>query len=165
MGMNKTIRKTLLLGALLSAALSAQAAFELRFVNPEKFTDAGETQIERERTLGELEAYMRGLADKRLPVSQKLSVEVLDVNLAGDMEPRGRAMDRIRVVKAIGWPSMELRFVLSEGDKTLREGKVRLSDMNFLSRISVAHSSTESLRYEKQLLDDWFAREFAAPKP
>jgi len=160
--MNGTVLTTrsLLAAALLGVALSAQALVEVRFIEPDKFADIGENKSERDRTLSQLEAYMRGQADKRLPASQHLLIEVLDVNLAGEVEPRGRSMERIRIVKDISWPTMELHFVLSEGDKVLREGKVHLSDMNYLSG-SVMHSSGEPLRYEKQLLEDWFKKEFS----
>ena len=149
-------------GMLLGAATLVQAASsEIRFIEPDKFIDAGESRIERERTLGQLEAYMRDLAGKRLPASQRLVIEVLDVDLAGRIEPKGRLMERIRIVKDITWPTLTLRYVLSEGDKTLREGEVRLSDMNYLGGITQRYNG-ESLRYEKQLLDDWFAKEFPA---
>jgi len=152
-------------GLLLGVAVAAQAAVEVKFVEPEKFADVGESGRDRENNLSELEAHLRDLAGKRLPASQRLLIEVLDVDLAGQVEPKGRYMERIRIVKDIGWPAMELRYVLSEGDKTLREGQVRLSDMNFLhSNLGLRHSG-EALRYEKQMLDDWFAKEFAASKP
>lgn len=165
--MTNPLKKTVLLGALLlGAAWSAQAASEVRFIEPEKFADAGEGKVERERNLDQLEAYMRGLADKRLPPSQRLVIEVLDVNLAGEIEPRGRTMERIRIVKDVSWPTMELRYVLSEGDKTLSQKQVRLSDMNFLAGSSMS-ASGESLGYEKRMLDSWFKKEFvgAAVKP
>lgn len=156
------------LGALLLGATAAQAAqaasAEVRFVEPEKFIDIGESSRDREQNLGELEAHLRALVDKRLPASQRLLIEVLDVNLAGQVEPKGRYMERIRIIKDITWPTLELRFVLSEGDKTLREGKVRLTDMDYLRGVGLRYSN-EPLRYEKQLLDDWFTKEFAAAKP
>lgn len=164
--MKKSLNTTLLLCALMGAAWSAQAASEVRFIEPEKFADAGEGKIERDRNLDQLEAYMRGLADKRLPASQRLVIEVLDVNLAGEVEPRGRTMERIRIVKDVSWPTMELRYVLSEGDKTLRQKQMRLSDMNFLAGSSMS-AGGESLGYEKRMLDSWFKKEFAstAAKP
>jgi len=156
----------LLLAAGFAGMNAAHAAeLELRFAQPERFVDAGDGPLERERNLAELESYMRGQAAQRLPASQKLLVEVLDLNLAGDVKPVGRSMDRLRVLSQVDWPSMELRFVLSEGGKTLREGKQRLVDMNFLGRGSaIEHGGGEPLRYEKRMLDDWFEKEFAPLK-
>ncbi len=157
--MKTSSAKSALLGGLLGAVLSSQAAtIDVRFVEPDKFRDVGESARDREQTMTELEAYMRKLAAK-LPASQSLAIEVSDVDLAGQIEPQGRMMERLRVVRAITWPRMELHYVLSEGGKTLREGKASLSDMNYLSGIS-RPANTEPMRYEKQLLSDWFSSEF-----
>lgn len=152
----------LMLG-LLAAGAAQAASLELSYKQPERFADAGDGPLERERNLAELESYLRAQAERRLPATQKLSIELLDLNLAGDVKPVGRNMDRLRVIKQVDWPSLEMRYVLSEGDKTLREGKVRLADMSFLDRgSSVQHGSSEPLRYEKRMLDDWFDKEFGA---
>ncbi|WP_349744169.1 DUF3016 domain-containing protein [Roseateles cavernae] len=153
--------KASMLGLLMGLCLSAQAAVEVKFVEPEKFQDASESIIDRERTLEMLEAHLRSLAEKNVPASQKLLIEVLDLNLAGQLEPRGAMMDRIRVLRSVTWPSIELRYVLSDGQATLREGKVSLSDMNYMWGLN-RYTSGEPLRYEKRMLDEWFAGEFAA---
>lgn len=158
--MNKLFKRWLP-GLLLGAALSAQAAVEVRFVAPEDFQDASEAFADRERTLNMLETHLRALAAQRVPSTQRLVIEVLDINLAGQIEPFGRTMERIRVLRPITWPMLELRYVLSEGETMVREGKVRLLDMNYQTTIN-RYSSSEPLRYEKQLLDGWFASEFAA---
>lgn len=163
--MNKIFKRSLLGMLLLGIALSAGAAVEVRFVAPEKFRDAGESAVDRERALEGLEAHIRALAEKHVPASQRLVIEVLDVNLAGEVEPYGRTMERIRVLRPVTWPSLELRYTLSEGGAMLREGKARLQDMNYQSSMN-RYFDSESQRYEKQLLDDWFAKEFpVAGKP
>ncbi|MGN6831357.1 DUF3016 domain-containing protein [Paucibacter sp. M5-1] len=154
------IFKASMLGLLMGLGLSAQAAVEVKFVEPEKFQDASESIIDRERTLEMLETHLRSLAEKNLPASQKLLIEVLDLNLAGQLEPRGATMDRIRVLRSVTWPSIELRYVLSDDQATLREGKVSLSDMNYMWGLN-RYTSGEPLRYEKRMLDEWFAGEFA----
>lgn len=150
-----------LMAGLLTAGVAQAAGLELSYKQAERFADAGDGPLERERNLAELESYLRAQAERRLPASQTLSIELLDLNLAGDVKPVGRNMDRLRVVKQVDWPSLEMRYVLREGDKTLREGKVRLADMSFLDRgSSLQHASSEPLRYEKRMLDDWFDKEF-----
>jgi Protein of unknown function (DUF3016) len=148
-------------GLLLGMALSAHATVEVRFVAPENFQDASESFADRERTLSLLGAHLRALAAQRVPSTQRLLIEVLDVDLAGHVEPFGRSMERIRVLRPITWPMLELRYVLSEGETMVREGKVRLLDMNYQDAIN-RYPAGEPLRYEKQLLDGWFASEFAA---
>lgn len=153
---------TLLVGLLAAGAVQA-AGLELSYKQPERFADAGDGPLERERNLAELESYLRAQAERRLPATQKLSIELLDLNLAGDVKPVGRNMERLRVIKQVDWPSLEMRYVLSEGDKILREAKVRLADMSFMDRGgSLQHASSEPLRYEKRMLDDWFDQEFGA---
>jgi Protein of unknown function (DUF3016) len=148
-------------GLLFGVALSsAHATVEVRFVAPEDFQDASDSFADRERILSLLEAHLRSLAAQRVPSAQRLVIEVLDVNLAGHVEPFGRSMERIRVLRPITWPTLELRYVLSEGETMVREGKVRLLDMNYQSTIN-RYPAGEPLRYEKQLLDGWFASEFA----
>lgn len=163
MGKRRCVRG-LLVGVLLAAvvgSVQAGGAVEVRFVKPEQFTDANESALERERVLALLASHLQQLGDAGLGAGCKLVVEVLDLNLAGELEPFGRAMDRVRILRDVSWPSMELHYVLSdEGGATLREGRVSLSDMNYLSHVD-RYASGESLHYEKRLLDDWFKKEIA----
>lgn len=157
-------RKLSMLLLALCAAGAARATVEVRFVQPEKFADVGEGAIEREQNLKQLQGYIADLAGKQVPAAQRLVVDVLDVDLAGEIESRGRRMERLRVLKDVSWPSMKLRYVLSEGDKTLREGEARLSDMGYLMG-SAIRAGSEPLGYERRMLEDWFRKEFASAKP
>jgi hypothetical protein len=57
-------------------------------------------------------------------------------------------------------PWMNLHFVLLAADgSTLREGDARLRDSSFLRR-SVAGDSTDPLRFDKRMIDDWLREEF-----
>lgn len=152
----------LALGGAAVQAAPAAVNVEVRFVAPEQFRDANESVHERERTLDQLAQYLRASAQPRLAPGQRLVLEVLDLNLAGEIEPVGSRMDRLRVMRDIAWPTMELRYVLSEGDKTVREATVRLSDMRYLDGIHRLGNG-EPLRYEKRMLERWLSAEFAAP--
>ncbi len=164
----KSLARCMLTGLVLAlggAAVQAAPAavnVEVRFVAPEQFRDANESVHERERTLDQLAQYLRASAQPRLAPGQRLVLEVLDLNLAGEIEPVGSRMDRLRVMRDIAWPTMELRYVLSEGDKTVREATVRLSDMRYLDGIHRLDNG-EPLHYEKRMLERWLSAEFAAP--
>ncbi|MBY0234719.1 MAG: DUF3016 domain-containing protein [Burkholderiaceae bacterium] len=148
----------------LSSALllvgAAHAHVEVRFLEPQKFSDVGQSTVDRERVLQELQAHLRSLGDRLLP-GRDLVIDVSDVNLAGELEPHGRSMEMLRVMRNVTIPSMELRYTLSEGGKELRSAKVRLQDMGYLDSFNRVDGN-DSLRYEKKMMDDWFAKEFAA---
>eukprot|EP01137_Pigoraptor_chileana_P019038 Opistho-2@79491 len=91
------MKKTTELMAALALALSAgiaAAAVEVRFVEPEKYSDAGDFAgyRDREQTLKDIQAHFRELGDKLLP-GKDLLIEVTDVDLAGSVEPVGRRME------------------------------------------------------------------------
>jgi hypothetical protein len=70
-------------------------------------------------------------------------------------------MEMLRVLRPITSPSIELRYVLSEGGKTLRSGQAALRDFNYLSSQN-RYPSGDPIRYERRMLDLWFAEEFRA---
>ena len=86
--------------ALLGAAtLPARAAgaVEVRFVDLQRYADIGWRTLDRERNLELLRAHFQGLA-ARLPDGQRLAIEVLDVDLAGEEVP-GDRLDPVRVLR------------------------------------------------------------------
>ena len=80
--------------------------------------------------------------------------------MAGDFEWwRGPRADRVRIVKDVYPPAHQLEFRLVDASgKTLAEGRRELTDLAFMTNIEYRN---DLLRYEKKLLDDWLAREFA----
>ena len=57
-----------------------------------------------------------------------------------------------------------LRYTLTENGQVLRSGEAKISDMNYLHRIN-RHWDSESLRYEKRMLDEWFADDILRKRP
>lgn len=108
----------------------------------------------------DLAEYLRDSAAGRLQSGESLDVELLDVDRAGDYEPwRGPDADDIRITRDIYPPRITLRFRhLDAQGRVLAEGERRLSDPGFMTR-ALVHRSTDALRYEKRLLDDWLDRE------
>jgi hypothetical protein len=58
---------------------------------------------------------------------------------------------------AADWPRIQLRFSLEQNGQVLKSGEAQLSDMNYLNHIN-RYFDGESLRYEKQMIDDWFEK-------
>lgn len=150
--MNNAIRKLALGGLLALAAGAASADVTVNYVQPERFTDLPFTPWERETVLKDLTEHFAKLG-AQLPPGQNLRVDVLDVDLAGREFP-GRARD-LRVVRAVDWPRMDLRFTIEQDGRVLRSGEAELRDMGFMDRLR-RYTDSESLSYEKRMIDDWF---------
>ncbi len=149
--------------ALVSAAALAAPGGQVSvaFVQPEQYTDVGYRSAvaaddDRAEVLQALEAHLVRLGE-RLPADRSLKVEVLDVDLAGSFEPWRTRGEEVRIVRAISWPKIRLRYTLSQGGRVLAEAEEQLSDMNYL-RSHNRYGPNDRLRYEKVMLDDWFRR-------
>ena len=151
-------------GALsLSPTAQATGTAEVRFVEPEHYTDIGRTAGDRQRHLGLIERHVQALA-RRLPDGQHLRLEVLDVDLAGEERWVGSYPD-LRVLRGrADWPRMQVRYTLSAGGQTLRSGEERLQDMAYLDRAADLPRG-EPLAYDLRLLDEWFAARVLGPAP
>jgi hypothetical protein len=171
--MSPALRTTLVAAglALLSAALlvalarpaHAAGQADVRFVEPDQFADIGRGTFERERTLASLAAHFKDLA-RQLPDGQTLKVEVLDVDLAGELElRRGREFRVLRGTADV--PRIRLRWSVAQGGATLKQGEGRLADLGYLlSRPGMPAASEGDLPHEKRLLTRWFQEQVAAPR-
>ena len=161
--------KTALGSGLLAVALGAASvpalatgSAQVSYVKPENFTDVGFGSVERERTLQSLTQHFDTLG-KRMPDGQILRVEVLDIDLAGEVWPRGATDLRILRGRA-DWPHMTLRYTVLEGTRTVKAGEARLADMNYLFSPQRTPQYGD-LPYEKRMLDTWFKEEIAPAAP
>lgn len=144
---------TLSLGALASVA-DAQA--DVSFIKPENFSDIGWVPSDRDTALKQLEDHFKTLAARELPGKQ-LKIEVTDIDLAGEVEPRARS-DRLRILRSVTIPRMSFNYTLSENGQVLKSGKADIKDMNYQSGAN-RYFDSEPLRYEKKMIDDWMAKE------
>lgn len=109
------------------------------------------------QTLGD---YLRKRADLKLPAGQQLEVTVNDIKLAGDFEPwRGPSAQDVRFLTDLYPPRIDLHYKLIASDgNTIREGDSKMRDLAYLQR--TVPTSTDPLRYDKRLIDDWINQEF-----
>lgn len=154
-----TMAAAALAGAAALASGSALAGASVTYVESDKFIDMPFSTIDRERVLEDLAGHIEKLG-KLLPAGQELNVVVTDVDLAGRIDYTRRGGNEIRVLRGMAdWPRMDLRYTVEQDGKVLRSGEAKLSDMMYLEHSRLINSN-ESLRYEKQMLDDWFSKTF-----
>lgn len=160
-----TILRTLLVLFGLSALPAVAAdepALEVKFLPYEQYLDVGDRMDGRD-AVQEIEKHLKQLGKRYLQPGQHLLIEVLEIDLAGRMEMIGRQLNPLRVLRGkVDAPRLVLRYALQEGDKVLQRGEDTLTDMMYLDHVKGGFVS-QSLYYEKQLLDAWFAAKFAAP--
>jgi hypothetical protein len=160
----KTVVRSLALASLfLLSAGGASAGVTVVFSNSENYSDLPFASGDREEVLNEVSAHFAHLA-AALPAGQELKVEVLDIDLAGRIEPSTRGTQEIRILRGgADWPHMHFRYTLEAGGQVLSSGDERLSNMTYLDRMN-RYPRRESLRYEKQMLDEWFRNKFVAQR-
>lgn len=155
----KKSTRVLLAALALLASTAAWAGTEVRFDKPERFTDLPFDQREREQVLKDLSQHFEKLGESLKP-EQTLKIAVTDVDLAGREEPRMHGANALRVLNGrADWPRMSLHYVLEQDGKVISSGNADLSDMSYMSRIN-RYAGDTRLRYEKLMIDDWFAKTF-----
>ena len=154
------------LGALIGAMLfgsAAQAAgsVAVSFIEPARYSDVRDAQGRSDANLGAVRAVLEASAAPHVGNGQTLRIEVLDVDLAGEVR-RGGPVQSLRVLRgSADWPRIELRYVLETPGQAPTAGRATVQDMNYLQRPSALRSVAE-LPYERRMLDDWFREVFRA---
>lgn len=158
-----------LLAAVCGSAAANNARVQVTWAPDQQLSEVKDNPMQRgwlkpkdwEKSLGD---HLVQRADRLLPPGQQLQVTIDNIKLAGAFEPwQGPAAQDIRFLKDIYPPSMELHYRLLGADgSTLREGTAKLRDLAYLQH--TVPTSTDQLRYDKRMIDDWLRREFA-PNP
>jgi hypothetical protein len=168
---------------LLSCAFAARAAaepppnrdvaaprVEVQWAPTDRLSEVRDNPLHRgwlrpEQWMKELGDHLAARADRVLPPGRRLLVTIDDIKLAGDFEPwRGPGAQDVRVLRHAYPPRIDLHFRLLAADgAVLREGAAKLRDAAYLDRTVPA--STDPLRYDKRLLDEWLRKEFGAAGP
>jgi hypothetical protein len=162
--MKPVLRQLALAGLFVLGAGSASAAVKVTYKHPEKFADLPFSSWDREQTLAQFTDYFNKLA-KALPPGQDMDIEVLDIDLAGREHPGARSGRDIRVLRGgADWPSIHLKYSLLQNGAVLKSGDAQLKDMNYMYRLP-RYSDGDPLRYEKQMIDEWFAKTIGPAYP
>lgn len=159
--MNKRMKVAALSVLLCASASSALAAATVTFSDTEKMSDVPRFQSDREWMVEVLTKHFDELS-RRLPAGQELKVEVLDIDLAGEVFPRVAIRD-VRVMKGrADYPRIHLRYRIEQDGQVVRSGEERITNMNYLNGFN--RYSQELFAHEKQMLDDWFRKDLVAAR-
>jgi len=87
---------------------------------------------------------------------------VLDVDLAGYMKPLMHSAREVRVTRgAADWPKFKVRYALEANGAQLKSAEEVVADMNYGRHGQIdIYSNRDPLRFEKQMLDNWFWARF-----
>lgn len=127
-----------------------------------RFSDAGDTTWDREATQRDLTQYLQSLGKQYLPADRELKLDVLDIDLAGEMRPARRTLRDVRVARGgADWPRITVRYSLQSNGQVLKSGEEEIVDMDYLHRIDDRYNG-QSLKSEKRMLEQWFKARFVA---
>ena len=149
---------------------------EIEWKEYEEYSDIRPSNESRKRfaenTFKKIEKYMVRLM-KTMPEDQKLSLVVTDLDLAGRVQfggtpifirgsfaRFGNGTSDIRIIDRIDHPRMEFSYTLTDSNgQVVRSGEENLRDLGFQDRV-LSVPRGDRLRYEKQMLREWFYKEF-----
>lgn len=147
--------------ALAITSSSAAATANVSYIHPEDMTDVPRHYKDLESMEYVFTRHLSELSEK-LPAGQVLTVEFLDIDLAGDVFPRVPVRD-IRVTKGqADWPRMHLRYRIEQDGQVIRSGEQQLADPNY--QMGSNRYQQELYGYEMNMLDTWFRKEILQPK-
>ncbi|WAC27839.1 DUF3016 domain-containing protein [Ancylobacter sp. SL191] len=150
--------RALILAAIgLAPALAEAGTARVSFIAPEGYTDGnlGWAPVDQRLTLEGLARIVERLATTRLPPGDALEVSVLNLNLAGMINPLASRTGTLRVMREDTWPSIKLAYTLRRDGRVLARGEETIRSLNYLMD-PVAVRSVDPLRFEKALLTRWF---------
>lgn len=148
-------------------SLPSDGRVEVRWDDPARFTEIRRSGNPREAARGtwvlQLAEHLRRRAGRQLPAGERLAVEIVDIDRAGEYEPwHGIQYVDTRVIRDLYPPRIVLRFQRSDaGGGELAHGERTLRDAAFLLHASGAGDG-DPLRHEKAMLDRWVLRESKA---
>ena len=161
--MRKSAIALLCAGLLLAPAAASWAKVTVTFTKPDNYADMPFSRVDRERVMQELQDYLVQLGAK-LPADRDLKLEILDIDLAGRVDPGRFRFDDVRIMRGrADWPRMDIRYSLESNGKVIEQGEDQLADMSYMDRVN-SYWNSEPLRYEKQMIDDWFKKKFLKTK-
>jgi hypothetical protein len=139
---------------------AAQAGVSVRFINPERYTDADSYGLGSYRfTMTFVHQYLEDLGKALLQPGQDLTIDVLNIDLAGTSQLSRSGRD-LRVMRDFAPPSFRLRYVLKQKGRPPRSGAETVTDVNY----QAVGFASERFGYEKTLLRDWFRQRFGSAR-
>lgn len=150
-------------------SLPESGPVSVRWADPAQFSEIryshNRTESRRGNWVQALAEHLRQQAQKRLPPGDRLDVDIVDIERAGDFEPwHGPRFYDTRFMRDLYPPRITLTFRHTRADGTVvAEGERKLSDPGYLMGSTGSAFSSDPLRYEKNLIDRWLTRELPRP--
>ena len=149
-------------------ALPEQGPVSVSWEDPANFTEIRYSLNKYESRRGDwveqLAQHLRERAEKRLPAGEQLQVKITDIDRAGAYEPwRGVQFYDTRFILDIYPPRMTFDYRrIGAGGEVLAEGEREIRDMGYLMT-SNPYFTSDTLRYEKAMIDRWISKELPRP--
>ena len=162
--MSRWFSRGLLQALALAMSAPVPAAVEVAFIQPQNFHDASTrfaSVAGRDRVMTMLAQHFAQLGVRYLEPTQHLTLDILDVDLAGRCEPGPGSILDIRVLRSITWPRIRLRYTLRRDDQVVDTAVETISDRNYLEH-GDGYFDGDPLHYEKAMLTRWFRGRFGA---
>jgi len=140
------------------AAFPAFASISVSFPSS-YYTDIGRPgSVDADNAKRDITQILESLDARYLAPGDRLAIDVIDVDLAGDRIYSGAREFRVAKGKS-DFPRFVLRYRL-ERDGKVSAGEDTVDQVNYLQSMSKLGSS-ESMYHEKVLLESWFKARFA----
>ena len=149
-------------------SVPANGSVSVDWTDPTEFSDIRHSgnrwAAQRGNWVEQLARHLQTRASARLPQGERLEVTLTDIMRAGQYEPwRGPNLQDARIVREIYPPRITLTFRrLDAQGAVIDEGTRRLGDFGFMMGAGSVGSS-DPLRFEKNMINDWIRREFRPP--
>ncbi len=150
-------------------SLPEEGPVSVSWTDPAQFSEIRNSgnrwEAERGDWVRQLAQYARTSAAKQLAPGEKLEITITDIQRAGRYEPwRGPNMQHVRMVRDIYPPRLSLNYTLYDANgQVIAQNERKLSDTAFLMGGAPLNDS-DSLRYEKRMIDDWTRRDLRAQR-
>ena len=132
------------------------------FVRPQHFTDVRYSKAEPNSValLDELHTFMCKMGERYVPADMQLEITAADIDLASDFELWcGPQFGHVRITRDIYRPHISLEFRLTDDSGSIvSAGQREITDIAYQDRL--VRPPDDYLRYEKDILRDWFRNEF-----
>jgi hypothetical protein len=145
-------------------AVGEGTAVSVTWGDPAQFAELRYSQNRRLAAQGdwvvELADYMQERLAKVVPAGERVDVEILDIQRAGQYEWFLSQTDDVRVLRDVYPPRMTLQFSRKDASgAVIAEGERKIADLAYLQSPG-PFPTTDPLRYDKRLIDRWIRREF-----
>jgi hypothetical protein len=141
----------------------ARADVRVAFIEPQRYTDAGSRGDRHigpgDPVLIDLGRYLATLGERYLQAGDSLTVDVLDIDLAGRFEPWRWPAHEVRVMTESTWPRITLRYALARDGQVVASGEATVADPGYLTRAG-GRLGDGPLYFEKAMLNEWFSARF-----